>query len=86
MKKLLTTLFVFAFGATMLTACGSPCDRTWDKMKKCAKGDIEKKLYDSKEMKKLFVESCKKADKGKIKKCLKHGDCKKFQKCVSGIK
>lgn len=90
MKKLAVLLFVVAFAAPALTACGGTCDKAFAKFEKCALKEIPKKHRKKfkksvKKMKTKFMDECKKKE-SKVKDCVKMDDCKKFDECMEKVK
>lgn len=84
MKKTLAILLTAAFAFGGFAACGDPCEKGVDKMIDCMGKDSKELKEKLSKEKKSLVEECKKKekDKGKLKKCLKESDCKKFMECL----
>lgn len=68
------------------SGCGTPCGNLWQKLDRCAKTDAHRKETKSKDMKRAFMAHCKKADKSRIKECIKLKTCDKMRQCVSKLR
>lgn len=83
MKKFLGLVLAVSFGGSLLAGCGDPCEKAFEKWKKCMKeqGMPEKLIKKMDKKKDDFMKECKKK-KDKIKPCLKKDSCKEFDRCM----
>jgi len=83
MKKLATILMVVAIATTpFMVGCGNPCEKAFNKWKKCLKEAAgEEGAKEADKNKDEFMEMCKKK-KDTFKSCLDKDSCKDFDKCV----
>lgn len=79
-------LILLGFGLGMTTGCGSPCGNLWKKLERCAKTNADRRIYKSKDQQRAFLSRCKKADKSRIKSCIKLQDCDKLRRCAIRIR
>ncbi len=83
-------LLLLLLGA--LGACGTPCGNLWKRVERCGRseqpepGSPSPRNADvSAEAHSAFATICRKADKSRVKSCLKLRDCKKLLRCAGRI-